>query len=486
MKTKRGKVLLVHPGRPSNIRPRLPLALLYLAETLLANGYQPKIIDMRLSEYEGIDLSNAICVGVSVLTGPGILYALEFAKYIRKNNPKLPIIWGGIHPTLLPEETCQNEFVDIVVRGEGEETLLELVQCIEEQKDLAKILGITYKKDREIVSNPDRPWMNLNKIGDLPYHLVDLNQYNIKEFPYHSSRGCPHRCGFCYNLAFNKRSFRTKSADKIIDEIESIVHRFKPERITFCEDNRFTNKKIVEQICRGLIDRKIKIYWEPSCRFNYFAGYDDEFISLIKEAGVKKIGFGAESGSVKILDLIKKDITKEEIFITLNKCKTAGIVPQVSLMYGFPSEEIEDVSKSIMLIDEMHEVNPEVIVNGLLLYTSYPNTPLFHYTKKLGYKFPSSLQEWGGFMFGDIRNNPWMSKRHRIEGETASNIVRFRYFNQIKAENLLRKRRHRIPYKIFNFFYSFSAKFRWRRRFFKCPYEWKLWSYIRTKYLGTI
>jgi len=476
-------VILVYAGEKCT-RPRLPLALLFLSETLEKNGYKPMIIDMRIDDWKSMDLDNPICVGLSVMTGPPISYALEFAKHVRDVDPNIPIVWGGVHPSLLPEQTILNEYVDIVVRGEGELTFLELVQKLELNESLKHVKGITYKENGEVISNPDREWMDLNEIGNLPYHLLDLSKYNLKEFPYHSSRGCPHKCGFCYNLAFNKGSYRFKNAENVVNEIEYIVNKFNPETIWFVEDDFFASKKRVREICEGFIERGLKINWEASCVVSYFARYDSTFINLLKESGCKKLAFGAESGSSRILEYIDKNITVEETIKAVEKCKDWDIVPVISFLCGLPEETREDTYKTIGLIKKIREINDKAIINGFFLYTPYPNTPITNKLHEQGYEYPSSLEDWSDFLFAYGSNNPWLDDDYRKEIETISDIVRFQYFNKLEASSRLKSKLHIIPYKIFNSLYSISAKIRWKYEFFKYPIEWKLWSWIRIRYLG--
>lgn len=481
------EVILVFPGRTS-IRPQLPLSLLFLAETLEKNGYMLRLIDRRVDKKNPVDLKidNVICVGISAMTSPMILDGIEFAKQIRAISQHIPIIWGGIHPSTLPDQTILNEYVDIVVRGEGELTLLEVVKKLESGESLESVKGITYKENGKIKVNPDREeWVNLNEIGTLPYHLIDMNKYNTTEFSYQSSRGCPHNCSFCYNRAFNKKSYRFKSSEKVLKDLEYIVGKFNLKQINFDDDNFFVNRKRVEEICKWILERKFNIDWYAACRIDYFARYDSEFINLLRDSGCKKILFGAESGSSKILKFINKDINVEETISAVKKCKDAGIIPILSFMCGLPNETKEDLYKTLDLIDEIKGIYRNALVNGLFLFTPYPNTDITNKLHEAGYSFPSSLEEWGKYLFGHVTiSKQWLENRYVKELITISDIIRFRYFEEFGFLSRLESKFHIIPYLIFNSLFDIFARIRWKFRYFKYPIEWRLWSWIRTRYLG--
>ena len=328
------KILLLYPRTGFDpIKPRMPSSLIYLGTYLKEQGYQPIIIDTRVdSNFEKKikeNISESIAVGITTMTGMQILFALHLAKLIRNISKNIPIIWGGVHPTLLPEQTIKNEFVDIIVRGEGEETFLELIQNLEQKKEINDIKGITFKnKKGDIINNKDRPFLDINKLPMPDWDLIDYNKYRI--FDVMSARGCPHRCTFCYNKKFNNRMWRSKNADLVLNEIVYLVKKYNIKQLNFIDDNFFTNKKRVEDICKGLIERKIDIKWRASCRIDYLNNYDETFLNFLNKAGLAELFIGAESGSQPILDNIKKDATIEQALNAVKKCRDNNIQGQYS------------------------------------------------------------------------------------------------------------------------------------------------------------
>ncbi|MFH1500719.1 MAG: radical SAM protein [archaeon] len=481
------KIFLVYPDEKTHLT-RLPLSLLAIGSVLVKNGFEVKIIDLRFQDYTKFDYSDSVFVGVSTLTGKQLKYALKFSEYIKRKYPQIPVVWGGIHVTLLPTQSVLNKNVDIVVRGEGEITAIELAKALVKKTSLSKIKGLTYKdKKGQVISNSDRPFMNLNDLPPMAYELYDSNKSKttLGHFPYNSSRGCPHRCKFCYNTAFNKRRWRARDADKVLADIKRIINLTNTKGLEFTEDEFFVDKSRVEKISKGLIDENIKIDWTTSCRFDYFAKYGLDFIKLVKNSGCSTLSFGGESGSKKVLEMITKDITIDDMLKTVAKCKQTGIVPVISFMCGFPYETKQDILQTLNTIDKIHKINPKAHINGLFGFTPYPGTPLFEESLKLNSKLPQNLEEWSEYNFSTLASQIWLDKRYKSWLETASAIVRYNYFNQTKMayQNLPSKFLY-LPYFIFNNLYRVSALLRWRFRFFSFGYEWKFWSFLKEAYSG--
>jgi len=446
------KVLLLFPrtGFDSYI-PRMPSSLIYIGTYLKERGYEPIIIDSRVEDYKKKILENkdAIAVGITTMTGVQVLFALKLAKFIRENLD-VPIIWGGVHPSLLPHQTLENEYVDYVVKGEGEKAFYELVKNIEEGKEPNKIQNGKCI-DLDLLPFPD-------------YSLVDVKKYN--QFDIISARGCPSQCTFCYNHKFNNRMWRGKSAKKVLQEIKYLIENYNIKYFNFLDDNFFTNKQRAIDICNGIIERGLKVKWKASCRIDYLDSYDDEFINLLKRAGLCLLMVGAESGSQKILDSVKKGITIEQMDRVMKKLGRLGLKAEYSFMIGFPYETYEDLVKTFKQMDLIKKVDSNSIVNMLSLLTPCPGTEILEECVKLGYQPPKSLEGWGNYTY-TFANLPWLNIRH----EAMSYVTRFVFYNKELKEKFI-TRWTAIPFLIL----SFSAKFRWKHKFFGFPLEWWLFK----------
>ncbi len=210
--------------------PRLPLGLLHAAK-IVAGEYQIRLIDMAVENNWKEILKNEIdkkpiCFALSCKTGSQIKYALEASSFVKQSS-EIPIVWGGMHPTLLPEKTLVNKNIDILVQGDGEITFYELVKALVQKKSLKDILGISYKKNGGIIFNPPRPSVDLDGLPRIPYGLIDIKKYTMTmegkgSIDICSSRGCQNKCGFCYNSANNSRWIGMRP-EKFIEELESTL-----------------------------------------------------------------------------------------------------------------------------------------------------------------------------------------------------------------------------------------------------------------------
>ncbi|MBI4845294.1 MAG: B12-binding domain-containing radical SAM protein [Candidatus Omnitrophica bacterium] len=475
------KVLLVYPGKIGSTFPEMPLAYLYLSCVLRENGFIPEVIDMRLEEYNSVDPREYLFIGITSVTGPVIKFGLNFAKFAKERCPDITIVWGGIHPSLLPEQTLENKYVDIVVVGEGEETVKELSLALYEGGSLSDIKGIAYKSEGKAHLNPVREFIDLNSITkELPYELFLNKKYALDYFPVHTSRGCPYRCGFCYNLAFNQRKWRAKRAELVIDEIDYVVKKFGARHLSFTwEDEFFIDKNRVEEICRGMLERGIKVKWDAFCRFNHFYKFEDEFIKLLENAGCSTLSFGGESGSQRMLDeVIQKDVKVEQIITTTEKLAKTNIRQVVSFMSGLPGETDEDMNQTYRLMDKLCQINPNIYLNGIFLYTPYPGTTLFNLVRKeFNYSMPASLEEWANF--GIYRNvgATWQSKVYINKFKTISILTRFPFYQKKFSFKDVGSvigggRFSKFPYNVVYYIYSLLARWRWKKRFFRFPLEW--------------
>lgn len=258
------EVLLVFPGKHKAPDPQVPLQLLHVASALRQAGYKVRIFDMRLNDYRSLKLGDPLFVGLTCMSGQQILFGMNFAERIRSETPDVPIVWGGVHPTLLPEQTAASRLVDVVVRGEGENAVVNLADALSSGKELDSVKGIAYKRGGVVVSTSDADLVDLDKIPiELPYDLLDLKRYPTLQagrFHIQTSRGCPHRCGFCYNSNFNKHAWRGKTAKRVVDEIEFILKKSPHVKIIDpVDDNFFVDQKRIEDICKGIIERGLKV-----------------------------------------------------------------------------------------------------------------------------------------------------------------------------------------------------------------------------------
>ena len=486
-------IVLVQPGarrvQIGGAILHLPLQLLSLAAWLRRDSAcenRIRILDMHIESPEAEYFTHAAIVGISAMTGQQIHYGLQAAQLARRANPDAVIVWGGVHPTLLHEQTIRNDLVDIVVIGEGEETFREVVDTIDSGRDTAGIPGTcVLDGDGSVVVGPQRDFIDMNDLPLPAYDLIDIRNYRGIEhqFDYQSSRGCPHRCAFCYNTVFCGRRWRAKSAGKVVDELARLCQTYHVRNFAPVDDEFFIDRKRAEAIFRGMLDRGLDCGIVASCRLDIIRKYPKESLAVMKRAGVMQMFFGAESGSEETLHEIRKDITREDIIEGARIVAEAGIRPILSFMSGFPGETFDRFEKTLDIIRRLWKTHSLITVNGIFPFNAYPGTVLFEKAVELGLKPPQSLEEWGAWRFQYEPDNPWLDEKMKRRMQISFYIVRFKYYlarYEDRHKNGFRVRLLRLLVLPL----SLSAGIRLRKRWFRFAGEWRLFAFLVRKTFG--
>ena len=385
------RVLLVQPYT-FTIRglPQIPLALMYIGGRIEKNGHTVKILDRNVetNARRMIEDFRPDVLGVTSLTGKMILDGIRISRYVRKRFPETTIVWGGVHASTLPEATLQEDFIDYLVVGEGEESFVELLSAIENGGELSTIPGIAYKSDDGLRINPRRPFIkDLDSISFVPWHLIDPRRYLKYETLFITSRGCPHQCAFCYNEKFNMRRWRAMSPGRVKEEID-YASRFHPvRRFRFDDDNFCVDRNRFHGIL-DILPRDVPLYFES--RVDYI---DEEFCRHVAEFRDAFVFLGVESGDDAILKRMKKDITVDQIrnaYALINRynIKTSG-----SFVIGSPGETREALQRTLCLLEEIRPTRPSCCI-----FVPFPGS-LF--TEDLiqsgGLANIQTLSDWGAF-----------------------------------------------------------------------------------------
>ncbi len=396
------------------LRPWMPLPLLNVATHLVGKGYTFTIIDQRVDADWKEMLVEAVrkkplCVGISSMTGSQIMGGLEAAAVVRESG-NTPIVWGGVHPSLFPRETLADPLVDYVVVNEGEETFPELVRALESNRTPEGILGVGYKTPSgELVVNGNRPFIDLNKLPEIPYDLIDFKKYLHRWFhepcvtEIETSRGCPFVCTFCYNSLYHDRKWRSLTPESSVDRFESLSAKYGVRSFHVIDDDFFINMKRVDEIMRLVIERGLDIrIGLQGIRIDEMVRITDQSLENMREAGARFLQFGVESGSQKVLNLIKKRITVEQV-VSVNRrlAKCPDVIAFYNFMCGLPGETTEDLFKTTELAIRLLDENPNAYISPFHIYKPYPGTDLYADVKKMGFTEPTSLADWGRFDWTD-------------------------------------------------------------------------------------
>lgn len=385
------RVLLINPPwitRNDNIWHNIasvmpPLGLAWIARSLERQSHQVLILDahalrMDFAAIETYINTNGLFdfIGITATTSL-INNALEIARIIKTRQPQTQLIIGGVHATVLPDEVLNEPAVDLVVRGEGEITMLELANG----KTLENILGISYRKDGEIIHNAERPLIeNLDEIGMPAYHLLPMSKYYpavgaYKRLPAISmlgTRGCPGRCTFCYRI-FGSR-LRCRSGAKMADEVKHLQDLYGIKEISFYDDTFTAVKKEVRAFCQRIKELNVDLTW--SC-FSRVDSIDEDLLIEMKSCGLHQIMYGVESASSEILKNINKRADTARAVEVIAMTKKVGIDVRAAFMLGSPGETEETIRETIKFAKQQ---NPELAVFNIT--TPFPGTDMYKWAKE--------------------------------------------------------------------------------------------------------
>jgi anaerobic magnesium-protoporphyrin IX monomethyl ester cyclase len=394
----------------------LPLSLLFLAAVLKAAGCRVTIVDARIEQDWRQALvqalkSSPLFFGVSSMTGYQIAGGVQASRILRDLHPQVPVVWGGVHPSLLPEETLRAAAADIVVRGEGEIPVLALAQALRDHADLREVPGISFLEGGNPVHNPDPALFDLESLPPIPYELLPVEKYGAHSpwrgtegsISYLTSKGCPFHCAYCYNQSFYHRKWRGKSPAKVIQELAEMTCRWKPLKIFLLDDNFFVDLPRVEQIVAGLLSSALRpeIY-NVNCRVDTLLRMDLSLLKNLREAGIKQLFIGLESGSDPVLQSIRKGFSREMILEADRKLLAASLEPVYSFMAGFPGETPQDVGKTLRLMVDILEQNPKATITELSFYSPFPGTELLDRLRVRGLALPLRLEEWADISYNRL------------------------------------------------------------------------------------
>lgn len=371
----------------SKIAGRMPsLGLGYIASVLEKSGINVEIIDTNAEKiapdglYSRIDKTNFDFVGITSLT-PTISNAVQLSKVCRKIFPNAKIVFGGVHPTALPDEALSYDSVDFVIKGEGEYSFLKLVQG----ENLEKIEGLSYRKENKYIHN--RQFTLIEDLDTVPFpafHLMPMEMYyptlgsfkNLPAINMITIRGCPYHCSFCCRAVFGNK-VRFRSPENVIEEIRFLIEKFKIKEISFYDDNFTLFKERTREVCELIRKENISITWSCMTRPELV---DRKILREMKESGCHQICYGVESFSENVLKNVKKGIDLSVLEDRVKSTRDAGIQVRLSFILGLPGETEETLGN---MVNYAIDLNPDLAHFNII--APFPGTELFSWAKERNY-----------------------------------------------------------------------------------------------------
>jgi radical SAM superfamily enzyme YgiQ (UPF0313 family) len=464
----RRKVVLYNPQA---VFYTMPLALLAIGSALDAGRYDVRLIDGRLEQDPVAavlaEIDDALCLGMTVLTGAPIRDALRVARAAKARRPDLPVIWGGWHASLFAAETLVDPSIDATVQGQGEETFAALVEAMAGGA-WTSVAGTTVRTDDNVLRNPARPMRDANGFPAHNYALIPVESYfrlkGQRQLDYISSTGCHFRCAFCADPFVFKRRWTGLEPERIGEEIQTLWQRYRFADLSFQDETFFTYRDRVVAIAQQFLARfattggsgqaaNRSFTWTATLRADQAVRLSDEVMALAVRSGLRRVMIGVESGSPEMLAWMQKDITVEQVLAAAQMCVRHGVGAIFPFIVGFPGESDESVQASLALVKRLRSMSPQ-FETPVFYFKPYPGSLITEEVVRQGYRLPQTLDEWADFDFVGS-SGPWVSQ------EKHDQIERFKFYNRFAwgPQTWLRRPLQMV------------ARWRCQRDFYRAPVE---------------
>ncbi len=470
-------ICLVNP-RSARWRYRVPLSVLSIGASI-EGIYDYEIVDGNLDPDIFTSLPNLVrekgirYVGFTVMPGPQLEQAILLSRRLREEFPSIVIIWGGYFPTLHTDVVLRSQYVDFVIRDQGDHAFRRLISSVENGGALDSIAGLSYKQNG-IRHNERQRLIRPEELPPLPYHKVDLPKYigptylGSRTINYHSSVGCPFLCGFCAVAASYRAGWAGLVPERIVADLHWLKNGFGVNAVEFHDNNFFTSEKRTAEFADRI--RGAGIAWWGEARPDTLMAYDDRTWRTMSAAGCKMIFMGAESGSQHVLKLMDKGGTQtpETIMELAVRMRTFGVVPEFSFVLGSPTPTVEeDIENDIRFIMRIKEANPEAeIIIYIYSPVQFDDADIFRAAQEHTFHFPEVLDDWlrPEWMVHDLKKNPvtpWLRPRdiHRIRNFERVLNAKYPTVSDLKIRAVQRK------------IMGLLGGWRYRLSFFSIPFE---------------
>jgi radical SAM superfamily enzyme YgiQ (UPF0313 family) len=352
------------------------------------------------------------------------------SKSIKAWDPEFPIILGGWHPSLLPGQTLEAPYVDIIVRAQGEESMLQIAERLRDGAPLNDVLGIGYKIDGKVHLTPERPLNTLDKMPEKAYHLADFDAYEKvcgrRWAMYVSSLACPFNCSYCTNAGVYGRKWNALPVDQVVHDTVELTRRYRLELLWMADDNFLVDLDRALQIAEGLVRAKATFKWSVQATTNLTARLTIEELRLLRRSGLHQICQGIETASPTVMKLMNKDFQElPDIYQSTERCVRAGVIPSFNIIFGYPGEGPKERKETVSFMMDICRKFPgaEFWTN---IFTPYPGSPVFHEAAQLGIEVPRSLEGWIDY-FPRYTVLPWLNGKDHKRVQTMRDYLRIAF-----------------------------------------------------------
>lgn len=445
------KVLLINPAITSRRHARFPLSIMTMAAALEGRS-DATLIDGNVdgnavrSACEAVRATAFEAVGITVMGGPQVATAIQISRALRAANPRVPIVWGGYFPTLYPGVALNSDYVDYVIRGQGEDAFRELLDALAgpQPRRLESIAALSWRRDGVAVNNGERAFTRKHIAPALRYDLLpDPRAYLVSTFlgartaAHQAALGCRFRCTFCGVAAMFHGATALPPADRLDRELAFLKHGLGADSVQFYDHNFFDRE--VEMVPLLEVLAKHELPWWCYARADALLSLSAESWALVRKSRLRMAYIGAETPNDKLLRSIRKGTRSEQTLEVAELCRRHGVIPELSFMVAPPEDTEAETERTFDFIRQVKQVNPsaEIIV---YIYTPLPAdcvpdserlklAPLLDIHGE-PVRFPATPEEWTERRWVDYAchaDAPWMSERLRRRVRDFVTVLRCRF-----------------------------------------------------------
>ena len=440
-------ILFVNPRatRPKN--RRFPLSLMAVGAALPEQvGWE--IVDGNLPGIDILATINAMVEGhaagpdpvrliaLTVMPGPQLVSAVPLSRAFKRLHPDIPIVWGGNFGSLYPAPVLNAPYVDWLIRGQGEQTFLDLLQVLEGSLDPKGVPGLAFREiDGSHWLGPERMWVGPAELPDPPYRKIDVGEYLHPTFlgrrsgVYQASIGCPYSCNFCGVISVLGRREKIQPPERTAAHLDTLVRSHGMDSVHFYDNNFFLNEAHAREIETAFMP--LGLNWWCEARVDALARFSDSTWQLLKSAGLKMVFCGAESGSDDVLAKMSKGITTDQIADVAGKTRQHGIIPEFSFVFGDPDEPEREIENTLGFIRRLKGINPDMELISYF-YTPTPQRSATYGNVDPLTGVPDDLEvwiepEWVAWMTHEDPVVPWMNRRLKARVEDFETVLKSRF-----------------------------------------------------------
>jgi radical SAM superfamily enzyme YgiQ (UPF0313 family) len=438
---------------------RLPLSLLALG-AVLEGRHEYDIVDGNVDPDAAgtvrahLGQGDTALVAITVMPGPQVAPAIDIASSVRAQAPGVPIAWGGYFPTLYPDSAVNAPYVDFVIRGQGEDTILDLLQSLRETESgahaaIADIPGLTWKRDGQIVHNADRPFRPPDTYPPFPYsRLDDVGRYLRPSFlgtrtaVHQAAIGCRYRCSFCGVVSMFDGFTRLQGGARLAEALTTLRDEYGANAVQYYDHNFFDREETSVEALEVMA--RFQLPWWCYARADTLAGFSTKTWELIKKSQLKMTYIGAEAASDSALRRMQKGSKVEHTFEVAGRCREFGVIPEFSFVLGGPEDPEGEIEKTFRFIKQLKKIHSECEII-LYFYSPTPQRePAWKQREKTGGgripvlstygpegpTLPTTPEEWTQPQWIDYvchQDAPWLTPRMRRRVRDFSRVLYSRF-----------------------------------------------------------